>query len=252
MNIESCNVHTACLRLFLVGDGELQMVIEVKLIVGQSSVAGRSLETNGEPTDGIVEFLAPHENWKAIKGHVNSILSFNEFLHPANLLGLDVNLTHRLASKVFLDLHDVGSRLQLQTLETGTKIFTLSALTRRGHFWNGASWQVVKLKRHLGLLTVYQVGVHQNFFIGIINLRRHSREENRRQIRFTLSQDSLSHFLAKLILSHGGRLCRMAHLVLTLTTKLRISLGFLSFHFRTFLAGQLFRSCRGYRRRWTQ
>ncbi|VEU43937.1 unnamed protein product [Pseudo-nitzschia multistriata] len=226
VHIESCNVQFAGVHL-LVGDGKFQVIVEIKLFHLQSCVAWRSLETNGKASNRIVVIFASHEDRKTIKGHVNSVLAFDQLSQKSDPPGGDHLLAQGSAAIVLLYLHGVWSGLELQALQTGAEVLALSSPARDGHFGHGTAGQLVKIVGNLGLPAVYVVRVHQDFFTSNVWFRGRSRKEDGRQVRLALSKDPPPHLLSQLVLSHCGCLRCVSDFVLARRTEFCVTFRFL-------------------------
>ena len=140
MDIESCNVDTARFRDLVVIDGEFQMIVQVELVVGEASVRRWGFETDRESSDGVIQFLAPHQHWQTVEGDMDTVLPLHKFLQPPNLLGFDGCLAEWGTPVVGLDLHNVRRRFQFQALESSSQVLSLTTFPYRCHFRDRTTW----------------------------------------------------------------------------------------------------------------
>ena len=76
------------------------MVVEIKFVRLESRVPG--LESDGVPSNGVIEVAAPHEHGELVKGEMDSVLPLYQLSHPSEFPSTDVYLTERAASMVLI------------------------------------------------------------------------------------------------------------------------------------------------------
>mmetsp|Transcript_28535 Transcript_28535/g.47226 ORF Transcript_28535/g.47226 Transcript_28535/m.47226 type:complete len:637 (+) Transcript_28535:189-2099(+) len=159
--------------VFAVGDGETQVIVEVKLITLESRVGWWGLETNWISTDSVVEFLRSHENWKLIKSELNTVLSLYQLAHPAEFLSAERNETNGSTALVLLDLELKRGWLDIVSLETCSEVLTHSLELER---WLRTNRKIIKLEWNLSFTRFHQIRINDQIFSGWVLLGAHSRE----------------------------------------------------------------------------
>ena len=219
VDIKTGNVHTVA-RLS-VGDCELQVVVEIKFVRLESRVPG--LESDGVPSNGVIEVAAPHEHGELVKGEMDSVLPLDQLSHPSQFPSSNVYLTERTTSMVLLDLEDERGGFKLQSLEAAAQILSHFALAdgREGGWF--ADWHIVVFKGYLCFLGVDHVGEHDDFFVKGVLDGAHTGKEDLGEGGVAFAQQTLAFLFAELVMAHSGRFGRVTDFVHTLTTHLQVA-----------------------------
>mmetsp|Transcript_16421 Transcript_16421/g.29448 ORF Transcript_16421/g.29448 Transcript_16421/m.29448 type:complete len:202 (-) Transcript_16421:464-1069(-) len=195
MNVEASNTDSGeLIRIFAIRNGKFQVIVQEK--IGLLTLAGiatslRSTEADGISSNGIVQFLAPHQDRQAVQLKLDTILAFDKFSQPTQFLSFQTNHAHGRTRPVALGVNVKRRGFHVMSLQSGTKVLSHSlSLSPFRLDWQRTSWQIVKFVWHLGLFRFHQIRIDPHLFSGHVLLRRHAREQDLRQRRLLLTNES--------------------------------------------------------------